>query len=329
MRQQERDRRVDELLAAGLTGEIRGRWLLAGRLPEVESVLRDAGVEIDRWVRTAVGGEPGPALVPPRTGYDGAVLRLPRGSEAAEMALHLIAARLAADGALWVGGANDEGIRGARRRIGTAMDEIVEEVPGGHARRALAIRPRAEVRGALDDWAHPEALVLPDATEARPWTTFPGVFAAGRVDPATALLLANLPDLRGKRVLDFACGSGIVAAVLAARGAHVEASDHDVYAVEAARRNLGPTAVVTCADGIPDGTWDVVVSNPPIHAGHDRDLGVITRAGAALAARLAADGAAYWVTQVTVPVHELVRVGLPRSEIVARDRSFKVVRSSR
>jgi 16S rRNA (guanine1207-N2)-methyltransferase len=330
MKAQEREGRVDELLAEGLAAEDGGgRWLVAGRLPATEAALAARGAACARWTRFAARGEAPPSLVPPGEGYDGAVLRLPRGAEATEMALHLIASRLAPHGELWVAGPNDEGIRSAPRKIEAVLERVIEQVPGGHARRIRAAGPRPGLRAAADDWATTAPLALPTVGE-RPWVTFPGVFAAGRVDTASALLLAHLPDLQGKRVLDFGCGAGVLSAVLAARGARVTACDHDVYAVEAARRNLGPDVEVICADGLPaDGAWDAVVSNPPIHAGQERDLGVIRRLAEELPARIAAGGAVYWVTQVTVPMRDLVGAAFPDTRAVASDRSFTVARSLR
>ncbi len=64
---------------------------------------------------------------------------------------------------------------------------------------------------------------------------------AGR-DEMRETLLSWLPeDLRGARVLDAGCGTGVMAVALARRGAHVVATD------------LSPSLVNTAAERLPDG----------------------------------------------------------------------------
>jgi len=63
--------------------------------------------------------------------------------------------------------------------------------------------------------------------------------------PAT---LSLLPEVRGKRVLDAACGPGVYAEWLLARGAEVVAVDVSPKMVELARRRLGPNVDVRHAN---------------------------------------------------------------------------------
>jgi 16S rRNA (guanine1207-N2)-methyltransferase len=111
--------------------------------------------------------------------------------------------------------------------------------------------------------------------------TQPGVFSWDRLDPGTALLLANLPALSG-RGADFGCGIGVLArAVLASQGVTaLTLIDIDRRAVEMARRNVGdPRADIRWADirsaDVALERLDFVVMNPPFHDGgiEDRFLG--------------------------------------------------------
>ena len=63
--------------------------------------------------------------------------------------------------------------------------------------------------------------------------------------PAT---LSLLPEVKGKRVLDAACGPGVYTEWLIARGAEVVAVDASPKMIELARRRLGETADVRQAD---------------------------------------------------------------------------------
>lgn len=88
--------------------------------------------------------------------------------------------------------------------------------------------------------------------------------------PETELLVevaAELADL-GARVHDVGTGSGAVALALADErpGLRVTASDRSQAAVEVAQRNarrLGLPVEITCATGLPEGDYDLVVANLP------------------------------------------------------------------
>lgn len=108
----------------------------------------------------------------------------------------------------------------------------------------------------------------------------PGIFSWDRLDPGTALLLANLPNLRGHGA-DFGCGAGTIAKAVLASAA-VESLlllDLDRRAVAMAQKNvIDPRARFLWEDlraaALPEGL-DFVVMNPPFHDNgqEDRSLG--------------------------------------------------------
>ena len=96
----------------------------------------------------------------------------------------------------------------------------------------------------------------------------PGLaFGTGR-HATTALCLRWLgdADLRDRSILDFGCGSGVLAIGAAKRGAkRVVALDHDPQALSACRDNVDYNQVVVevgaTADTHAEGCFDVVISN--------------------------------------------------------------------
>ena len=105
------------------------------------------------------------------------------------------------------------------------------------------------------------------------FTTDAGVFSRDGLDKGTALLLNALPPLSG-RVLDLGCGWGAVGVALGAKspGLEIVMTDVNARAVELSRRNLkqnGVRAEVLQGDGFAPvtGTFDAIVTNPPIRAG--------------------------------------------------------------
>ncbi len=123
---------------------------------------------------------------------------------------------------------------------------------------------RAPVRAAV--WGHELAL-----------TSGSGVFARGRVDVGTAVLLRETEPPAGvDRVLDLGCGYGVLAVALAVAvpGARVVAVDVNERALALTRENataLGVDDRVTALlpdEALADGTaYDEIWSNPPIRIG--------------------------------------------------------------
>jgi len=95
----------------------------------------------------------------------------------------------------------------------------------------------------------------------------PGLAFGTGSHPTTKLILTYLEQrLRGgERVLDYGCGSGILAIAAAKLGAaHVDAVDLDPQAVETTRANaLANRVALTSAlpDALPEADYDIVVSN--------------------------------------------------------------------
>ena len=90
-------------------------------------------------------------------------------------------------------------------------------------------------------------------------------------DPNAAAMLKAVEPVRGARVLDFACGAGLVSACLAARGADVGALDLSPESVERSRQVLGtlglPAQFVTgvLEDSDELGVFDAIVGRYALH----------------------------------------------------------------
>lgn len=120
-------------------------------------------------------------------------------------------------------------------------------------------------------WVYPSWREVPEeATDAVKILLDPGLAFGTGNHPTTALCLEWLDgeDLTGKTVLDYGCGSGILAIAAAKLGAStIVATDIDPQALEAtqenARRNaLTEARIFTCLpEDMPDQTFDVVIAN--------------------------------------------------------------------
>lgn len=164
-------------------------------------------------------------------------------------------------------------------------------------------------------------------------------FAGTKLDLGTRLLLSRVADLRPEpgadRAVDLGSGSGILAAVLARNGWRVSG-------VDASRAAVASTAETAAANGVevdvrradalvdwPEADLDLVVCNPPFHVGTAKDstpaFGMISSAARALR-----PGGELWcVYNAHLPYLPALRREVGPSEVVARDRSYLVTRSTR
>ncbi|NEU11657.1 class I SAM-dependent methyltransferase [Methylobacterium sp. BTF04] len=162
-----------------------------------------------------------------------------------------------------------------------------------------------------------------------------GIFSYDRLDPGSALLLANLPPLSG-RGADFGSGLGILArAVLASQKVtELTLIDIDRRAVEMAARNVGdPRAILRWADiragGLGLARLDFVVMNPPFHDGGSEDQALgqsfITRAAEALR-----PGGILWLTANThLPYEAPLNAAFKAVALKASAGGYKVYEARR
>ena len=277
-----RSRIVEGVMAEALREAMAGSRLASAVLvagfatPAVPEAIAALGAKCVNWNRRCGPGVDSAAPWPPAGPHTAAALRLPKSRGELDMAVHAIASSVVAGGPIFVCGANDEGIKSAAAHLAPLLGAVETITVKNHCRVLAARRPgaMASLRGSLTDWR--ETFVVDLGDGPRSWVSYPGLFAHGRIDEGTKLLLANLPPLRpGARVLDFGCGTGVIAAAARATSTDLDPTllDQDSLALEAARENVPGARLVLTAD-IAElaGRFDAILSNPPLHDGHAEDL---------------------------------------------------------
>lgn len=103
------------------------------------------------------------------------------------------------------------------------------------------------------------------------------VFSRTSLDIGARFMLDNLPTHSARRVIDLGCGNGVLGLSLLAKDSEVEVTfiDESYMAVASARLNVEhnlpdalPRAhflVNNCLDGVPAGSADRILCNPPFH----------------------------------------------------------------
>jgi 16S rRNA (guanine1207-N2)-methyltransferase len=166
----------------------------------------------------------------------------------------------------------------------------------------------------------------------RDWVSYPGIFAAGRLDEGTMLLLGVLPALAaGARVLDYGCGSGVIgAAALALQpGIALDMLDSDAVALEAVRENA-PTGRRILGTRLADAgqaRYEVILSNPPLHEGMAEDHALLEQLIADAPAALTPHGMLQIVVQRRVPLERQLARNFASVEIAAENGRYRVWRA--
>lgn len=222
-------------------------------------------------------------------GFAQVVVRIGKGRSATEADCRAAWQVLAPTGRLLIVGTNDVGIGTWAKRLAAAIG-VPGEVVVNRAHGRVVAFPRT-------DKAMPEpvqgVVPLPDGT---PLVVAPGVFSGDGLDGGTRLLLqalakVELPDDFAGNIVDVGCGAGHLGIAAARRwpAAKVTLLDADARAVACAKINAsGLNADVRWWDDydpwpVPDA--DLVVMNPPCHAGTSVDLSTARRLFACVSGR--------------------------------------------
>jgi 16S rRNA (guanine1207-N2)-methyltransferase len=317
--------------------QIEGRALLVNQTTELAGLLQARGVATAVWRRRLTGDHAEALPWPPAGPYDCALLRLPRARAEQRMCMHACAGVLAPGARLVVAGGNEEGIRPAGRMLAQVCGAVTTLASRGHGRvlaAAVPLRPGASteaIGASLADWRTVMRLAI--AGVERDWVTYPGLFAAGRIDEGTALMIGALPQLApGARVLDYGCGAGAIGAAVHARQPAIvlDMLDNDAIALEAVRENV-PEATRILACGVAQsGTgprYHCILSNPPLHAGRTEDHAWLEALIADAPAALIAGGMLQLVVQRRVPLERLLARHFAQVEVAAQDGRYRVWRA--
>jgi 16S rRNA (guanine1207-N2)-methyltransferase len=160
------------------------------------------------------------------------------------------------------------------------------------------------------------------------------VFAKGKLDLATKLLLENMEINEGDSVLDLGCGSGVIGIYVSKIKKNVKVTfvDNDYLSVETTKKNLVLNEVnngeVFVSDGIEvvkNRTFSCVISNPPFHQGREVSHLAAERFIRDSYGILKTGGKMYVVCSAFLNYEKVFRQFFGDFTIVARNKSFKVI----
>ena len=291
---------------------------LAGIPPERLRIINDFKPNYDAWEER--GYE---VMRVTKDRYAAAIVSLPRAkSEARSLVAEACAV---SDGIVVIDGQKTDG-----------ADSILREMRA----RVTVHGPIAKAHGKLfwidetatdffEDW-----LEGPSRPEGGFWTA-PGVFSAGGVDLASALLVEALPDSLGREVCDLGAGWGYIAAhALTRRNVEtlylVEAGH---MALECARHNVtDDRARFFWEDATrwePPHRMDTVLMNPPFHTGRAAEPQIGQAFVAAAARILSSQGNLWMVANRHLPYEAELKKRFAQVEEIGGDARFKLFHAAR
>ncbi|QKW30974.1 methyltransferase [Streptomyces similanensis] len=315
---------------------------LAGHRP-TQITDSHLGQEATRRNLARNGAEPGAVRLlttqdPPPERIDVLLVRVPKSLALLEDQLLRLAPAVHA-GTVVVG-------TGMVKEIHTSTLELFERILGP-TRTTLAERkarlilcaPDPSLARPANPW--PYTYTLPDgigAVSGRTVVNHAGVFCADRLDIGTRFLLQHLPDGEGaRRIVDLGCGNGVVGTAMGL--AHPEAevlfTDESFQAVASAEATYKANGVPGHAEfrvgdglnGVPDGSVDLVLNNPPFHSHQATTDDTAWRMFTGARRALRPGGSLWVIGNRHLGYHVKLRRLFGDSELVASDPKFVLLRA--
>ena len=137
-------------------------------------------------------------------------------------------------------------------------------------------------------------------------------------------------------MIDFACGAGIIGSCIGATHANTSLTllDTSALALKACSETLAANQLngtIQASDGLSElsGSFDVVVSNPPIHTGARTDSRLGVRLLESVHEHIRPGGKLILVANVHLPYENWLKTSFKRFEELAANENYKVIEAIR
>ena len=283
--------------------------------------LQQAGADIEFAAFPQANGEK----------YKWLIVNLPRQKSLMRMLLDCAASLLANDGVLWLAGENKAGIKSADKLLQSHFGKVRKLDSARHCslyEASVVLDPDSfKPLNYRQEWR------LNCKSSELKIVSYPGVFAHGRLDAGSVLLVETLADMKLEgTVLDFACGAGVIGACITASQPHavVTLLDTSALALRACQETLTLnhlSGTVLASDGLAglEGSFDIIVSNPPIHAGIKTDNRLGMRLLDPVQEHINPGGILVLVANVHLPYETWLSKRFRRYRELTTDDNYKVI----
>ncbi len=270
---------------------------------------------------------------------DAVYIQLPKGRALGRRWLVQAERALHEGGCLYLAGANDQGIQPAVRdatslfgngtllayKKGNRIAKFLKQ-PGQNNPPIWAGEPGI----APGSWVQFKVTINGREHTIR---SLPGVFSFDHLDEGTRMLLETIKIPPGAGALDLGCGYGVIGLCVALQGVgRVHLVDNDLLAIASAKETLSLSQVRTAeamagdlAEPVKMNTYDMVVSNPPFHAGRAVDYQVAEALIEQSHSLLGPEGQLVIVANRFIRYDRLVRSTFGNVSILAESGKFHVL----
>jgi 16S rRNA (guanine1207-N2)-methyltransferase len=211
--------------------------------------------------------------------FDGVVVYMPKSKTQAQMLLANVASCLKPNATVLLVGENKGGIKSAPKLLEPFTSQVNKIDSARHCALFAGLLDKPVTQFELTQWQSISTLNVADLSFEV--CSLPGVFSHGELDTGTRVLLENLAPIPKGRLLDFACGAGIIGCFigLKAQDSQVVMSDVSALALHCAALSAqlnGLKVHVIPSNGLTEikGRFDSIYTNPPFHTGTQTDYSV-------------------------------------------------------
>jgi len=267
----------------------------------------------------------------PKQTYAWVILNLPRQKALLRMLLDSAIDLLANDGVLWLAGENKAGIKSADKILRRHFAHVNKLDSARHCTLYAAKSPLQQ--RSFNAFSYLEKWLLNYNGGEIKVASYPGVFAHGRLDDGTALLLDNLAGMNfSGDILDFGCGAGVIGACIAStnKAARVTFLDHSALALKACEDTLAANHLsgsTMASDGLSEveHCYDTVVSNPPMHTSVKTENRLSSRLLATVHEHIKPGGRLVLVANRHLPYERWLSQNFRQLEELTANSNFKVI----
>lgn len=255
------------------------------------------------------------------------LIYLPKAKAHLAMLVAMAASVLRPNGRIHLVGENKGGIKSADKL--TKRYGSTEKVDSARHCSLLTTHVETPASFVPADWVESNTFTIAD-TELEV-VSMPGVFSHNELDEGTELLLQKLPSSLRSKVLDFACGAGVIGAHLKQQYPHFDVTLLDVSALAlyCAARTLQAnqlTGTLIAANGLHgvEGQFNHIITNPPFHTGIKTDYSITKRFISDSRRILAKSGSLYMVANRFLPYPGLLAEQFSQVRTLVQTSRFSV-----
>jgi 16S rRNA (guanine1207-N2)-methyltransferase len=204
--------------------------------------------------------------------HDLVVLAFPKSKAELNFTLSMIAHTTSSETNIVIVGDNKSGIKSLEKLTKETLINCNKVDSARHCLLVAAKLIPSFPIFSLEDWYEYYDVSI-ETTQVKV-AALPGVFSQKGLDKGTKILLENFPETTGTSVLDFCCGSGVIASFIGKKytGIYLSLLDVSALAIASAEKTLHInklTGDVFASNSLSKVTkkYSTVISNPPFHQG--------------------------------------------------------------